>query len=97
MVVVKEVGDQIILIVNSKEVNFIFLVLGWNLFFEMYNFKNLEDLLEVVFWKVYDKVFSVNYNVIYYIFCGGGNYGFIKGYVKMFLMENGLLWYVLNS
>ena len=51
MAAAKEVGDQITLTVNSKEVNPTSSASGWNPFFEMYNSKNLEDLSEVVFWK----------------------------------------------
>lgn len=97
MAAAKEVGDQITLTVNSKEVNPTSSASGWNPFFEMYNSKNLEDLSEVVFWKAYDKALSVNHNATYYTSRGGGNYGFTKGYVKTFLMENGLPWYASNS
>lgn len=78
MAAAKEVGDQITLTVNSKEVNPTSSASGWNPFFEMYNSKNLEDLSEVVFWKAYDKALSVNHNATYYTSRGGGNYGFTK-------------------
>lgn len=49
MAAAKEVGDQVTLTANSKEVNPTASASGWNPFFEMYNSKT---------WKICQRLYS---------------------------------------
>lgn len=64
----------------------------------MFFVEDMSGYFEVFFWKDYFCLGSINisYGVFNYIYLGGNN-GMLRSYVQIFLMENGLFWYVSNS